>query len=121
MHAPIVCISTRLYTCIISKTLFLSNVVRANDLIMFDRMLVLREIGLISQWEKQFEANSRPCYDEDQNYRNDKNKKKPLARLSLANLTGAFAALGTGVLVSFLAFLIELLVARVTKKTFAAI
>ncbi|XP_032786279.2 ionotropic receptor 93a isoform X2 [Daphnia magna] len=84
-------------------------------------MLVLRETGLISQWEKQFEANSRPCYDEDQNYRNDKNKKKPLARLSLANLTGAFAALGTGVLVSFLAFLIELLVARVTKKTFAAI
>ncbi|KAI9554751.1 hypothetical protein GHT06_020027 [Daphnia sinensis] len=79
-------------------------------------MLVLRETGLISQWEKQFEADPRPCFDEDQRYRNDKNKKKPLARLTLANLTGAFTALATGVFLSVLAFLIELFVARLNKR-----
>ncbi|KAI9554750.1 hypothetical protein GHT06_020026 [Daphnia sinensis] len=84
-------------------------------------MLVLLENGLISQWKKQFEADPRPCFDEDQLYRNAKNKEKPLARLSLANLTGAFAALAIGVFISVLAFLFELLVAAVTNKRITVI
>ncbi|EFX78843.1 hypothetical protein DAPPUDRAFT_104979 [Daphnia pulex] len=71
--------------------------------------LELREIGLISQWEKQFEPNTKPCYSIDEN-KNDNNrpKNKTRQRLSLANLMGAFAVLAFGCFFSLLIFLAEM-------------
>ena len=68
----------------------------------------LREAGLISYWEKQFDPNTKPCFSGNRNLKNNKEKnKKPLLRLSLANLTGAFALLAFGWLISLFVFLIE--------------
>jgi glutamate receptor, ionotropic, invertebrate len=65
----------------------------------------LREIGLISLWEKQFEPNTNPCFSQNENVRDGKDK--PLQRLSLTNLMGAFALLAFGYLVSIVVFLTE--------------
>ena len=72
-----------------------------------DRTLELHQAGLISYWTKQFEPNTKPCFNGNQKSKNDKEKKKPLLRLTLVNLMGAFALLAFGWLLSLLVFLIE--------------
>jgi hypothetical protein len=78
-----------------------------------NRTLILREMGLIFKWQAEFEADTKPCYDSNGNNNRlakDKTKhKSSLARLSLANLGGAFAVLGVGILISALVFLVEML------------
>ena len=74
------------------------------------RTLRLYEIGLISLWKNWFEPNTRPCLNDQGNTGNVRNEKKKLAPLSLANLTGAFAVLAIGCLVSLVAFLVEMIV-----------
>ena len=76
----------------------------------FYRTLRLLEAGLISLWVNWFEPNARPCWNNNNDDRNAKSNKKPLVRLSLTNLTGAFVVLTVGCLVSLLAFLIERIV-----------
>ena len=86
----------------------MTNRIVLNLLLMcIDRTLELHQAGLISYWTKQFEPNARPCFNGNQNKKNDKGKKKPLIRLSLVNLTGAFALLAFGWLLSLFVFLIE--------------
>jgi hypothetical protein len=76
----------------------------------FYRTLRLLEAGLVSLWVNWFEPNSRPCWNNNNDNRNAKSNKKPLVRLSLSNLTGAFVVLAVGFLVSTLVFLIERIV-----------
>ncbi len=87
----------------------MTNRIVLNLLLMcIDRTLELHQAELISYWTKQFEPNARPCFNNgNQNNKNDKGKKKPLIRLSLVNLTGAFALLAFGWLLSLFVFLIE--------------
>ncbi|XP_046444579.1 uncharacterized protein LOC124194436 [Daphnia pulex] len=70
----------------------------------------LFELGLISLWQNWYEPNSKPCYDDRKNSGENKNKEKPLVRLSLTNLTGAFAVLAFGCALSFLTFLGEIII-----------
>ena len=80
------------------------------------RTLELFETGLISLWSNWFEPNARPCWNNNNDNRNAKSNKKPLVRLSLTNLTGAFVVLAVGCLVSTLAFLIERIVYQRKKN-----
>jgi hypothetical protein len=80
------------------------------------RTLELFETGLISLWSNWFEPNARPCWNNNNDNRNAKSNKKPLVRLSLTNLTGAFVVLAVGFLVSTLAFLIERIVYQRKKN-----
>jgi hypothetical protein len=72
---------------------------------------MLHEAGLITLWREKVESDTKPCYSEkNANYIDDQDsKKKPLARLSLTNLAGAFAVLAAGCLISIVAFGIEIL------------
>ncbi|XP_059351345.1 glutamate receptor ionotropic, kainate glr-3-like isoform X3 [Daphnia carinata] len=69
--------------------------------------LRLHEIGLIFLWESWFAADTRPCWSRNQNIQRDKNEKKPLVRLSLDNLIGAFALLIVGGIISLFVFIME--------------
>ena len=80
----------------------------------YNRTLELREIGLISQWEKEFEPNTKPCYSENTNHRDSKNKS--LQRLSVTNLMGAFALLLFGYILSLLFFLMEIIIFLLKTK-----
>jgi hypothetical protein len=70
----------------------------------------LFELGLISLWQNWYEPNSKPCYDDRKNGGENKKKEKPLVRLSLTNLAGAFAVLAFGCVLSFLTFLGEMII-----------
>ena len=78
----------------------------------FYRTARLFEIGLTSLWQNWYEPDSKPCFDDKKNGGGDKNKKNPPERLSLTNLTGAFAVLAIGCGASILTFLTELIVSR---------
>ncbi|KAI9554684.1 hypothetical protein GHT06_019960 [Daphnia sinensis] len=67
--------------------------------------LTLHEVGLILSWEKGFKPDTRPC--QNGRYKTIKNTNVHPVRLTLSNLTGAFAVLAVGCLVSLLAFLTE--------------
>lgn len=56
----------------------------------------LNEAGLISEWNKKFQPNAKPCLI--------KQKKRTAKALKLNHLTGAFILLATGTLMSFIAF-----------------
>ncbi len=79
---------------------------------------MLHEVGLITLWREKVESDTKPCYSEkNANYIDDQDsKKKPLARLSLTNLAGAFAVLAAGCLVSTVAFGIEILLLFFNKR-----
>jgi ionotropic glutamate receptor len=65
-------------------------------------------MGLTFKWLAEFEADTKPC--DDANGAKDKTKhKSSLARLSLANLAGAFAVLAVGILISAIVFVVEML------------
>ena len=71
-------------------------------------------MGLIFKWQSEFEADTKPCYDSNGNNNRlakekTKHSKASLARLSLANLGGAFAVLSVGILISALVCLVEML------------
>jgi hypothetical protein len=78
----------------------------------FCRTARLFELGLLSLWQNWYEPNSKPCYDDRKNGGENKNKEKSLVRLSLTNLTGAFAALAIGCALSILTFLGELIISH---------
>lgn len=80
--------------------------------LFFYRTARLFEIGLTSLWQNWYEPDSKPCFDDKKNGGGDKNKKNPPVRLSLTNLTGAFAVLAIGCGASILTFLAELIVSR---------
>ena len=68
----------------------------------------MREVGLVGLWERWHEPDVRPCYLQKQVHDKKKKKqKKPLVRLTLTNLNGAFVLLGAGYLVSLLVFISE--------------
>ncbi len=60
------------------------------------------------KWLAEFEADTKPC-DNANGAISQTKRKSSLARLSLANLGGAFAVLGVGILISALVFLVEML------------
>jgi hypothetical protein len=63
------------------------------------------------------EPNTRPCWNNDKGNSNaNKSDKKPLVRLTLMNLTGAFLVLAVGSLVSVLAFLTEGILSHYWKR-----
>ncbi|EFX79522.1 hypothetical protein DAPPUDRAFT_104187 [Daphnia pulex] len=70
----------------------------------------LFDVGLTSFWQNWYEPDSKPCYDDKDNGGLNKNEKKPLVRLSLTNLTGAFAVLAVGCAMSILTFLAEIII-----------
>lgn len=82
-----------------------------------NRTLELLENGLISSWLTRLEPNTRPCWNNDKGNSNaNKSDKKPLVRLTLMNLTGAFLVLAVGSLVSVLAFLTEGILSHYWKR-----
>ncbi|XP_032784686.2 ionotropic receptor 93a isoform X1 [Daphnia magna] len=72
--------------------------------------LVLHELGLILSWERRFKPDTRPCLSQNGDYKIVKNTNIRPVRLTLSNLTGAFAVLAIGCLISLLAFLTEKIV-----------
>lgn len=72
----------------------------------------MREMGLISLWERWFEPDIRSCLLESQikNRRKKNKQKKPLVRLTVTNLTGAFVLLAIGYTVSLVIFVKEKIV-----------
>ncbi|EFX66413.1 hypothetical protein DAPPUDRAFT_263197 [Daphnia pulex] len=86
---------------------------RSPYLEMFNRgTLMLQETGLILKWEAEFEADTKPCHSNIKSNhafgKTSDQQRAPLVRLSLANLAGAFVVLAIGCLISFLAFLTEI-------------
>ncbi|KAI9554677.1 hypothetical protein GHT06_019953 [Daphnia sinensis] len=77
--------------------------------------LRLHEIGLILLWEGWFTPDTRPCWRTKQNIGRNKNEKKPLLRLSLDNLIGAFALLMGGSMISLFVFIMENIFSRWKK------
>jgi ionotropic glutamate receptor len=68
---------------------------------------------LIPYWEKQFEPNTKPCYEDKRNDNKNKHQRQQRQqRLSLANLMGAFAVLAFGCLFSLLVFLAEMAISH---------
>ncbi|XP_059351437.1 uncharacterized protein LOC130702810 [Daphnia carinata] len=63
--------------------------------------LTLHEFGLILFWDKKLKPDIRPCSSQIEDYRIIKKEKIPRVRLTLPNLTGAFAVLAVGYLVSY--------------------
>lgn len=74
---------------------------------------MLQDVGLISRWEKQL-MQTRPCYNDDIYHINSRSSKsnKPLVRLALGNLAGAFVLLVAGSFISIIVFLKEIFVYR---------
>jgi hypothetical protein len=81
----------------------------------------MREVGLVGLWERWHEPDVRPCdlqnhHSSQTNKKKKKKKqKKPLVRLTLINLNGAFVLLGLGYVISFLAFLKERIQFRIIR------
>ena len=73
--------------------------------------MTLWETGLTFKWLAEFESDTKPCDDANgaSIAKTKHNKSSSLARLSLANLAGAFAVLAVGILISALVFLVEML------------
>ena len=67
----------------------------------------MREMGFVGLWEKWFEPDVRPCLLKNKKNQRKKKQKKPLVRLTLTNLTGAFVLLGAGYIASLLVFVKE--------------
>lgn len=67
----------------------------------------MREMGLVSLWERWFEPSVRPCLLENHRGRRKKKQKKPLVRLTVTSLTGAFVLLAVGYTISFVIFIKE--------------
>jgi hypothetical protein len=86
-----------------------------NEIFLFYRILRLRETGLISYWEKNFQADPRPCLNDNSQRRRGRDKSATPTRLSLKNLSGAFVILVVGYLIAFLVFLNEIIVFRWRK------
>ncbi|EFX66430.1 hypothetical protein DAPPUDRAFT_332232 [Daphnia pulex] len=76
-------------------------------------VMSMREVGLVGLWERWHEPDIRPCYlmqnhhSQTNKKKKKKKQKKPLVRLTLTNLNGAFVLLGLGYVISFLVFLKE--------------
>jgi hypothetical protein len=81
----------------------------------------MREVGLVGLWERWHEPDVRPCYlqnhhsSQTNKKKKKKKQKKPLVRLTLTNLNGAFVLLGLGYVISFLAFLKERIRFRIIR------
>lgn len=67
-------------------------------------MIELNAFGLIEYWMKFHAANPYQCLDSS-THRNNKQTSRP--RLSLKNLTGAFAVLVFGYTISLIIFILE--------------
>ena len=82
------------------------------------RTLSAIETGLIEKWQRSFQPDARPCYEEKQtvNSRMRRRTKKTLDRLTLDNLAGAFALLGLGSVVSIVSFVLETIHSRFAIK-----
>jgi hypothetical protein len=71
----------------------------------------MKWVSFPSGEKRTFEPDAKPCFRE-KDFRKIKDSGKPLKRLSLANLGGAFAVLGVGFMLSILVFLIEIIFCR---------
>ncbi|XP_057380404.2 ionotropic receptor 93a-like [Daphnia carinata] len=69
--------------------------------------LTLQELGFILSWEKRFKPDTWPCPSQNGGYKIDMKTHIRPVRLTLSNLTGAFAVLFVGCFISLLAFLTE--------------
>ncbi|XP_046452815.1 uncharacterized protein LOC124200588 [Daphnia pulex] len=84
-------------------------------------VMSMREVGLVGLWERWHEPDVRPCdlqnhHSSQTNKKKKKKKqKKPLVRLTLTNLNGAFVLLGLGYVISFLVFLKERIRFRIIR------
>ena len=74
---------------------------------MMNRVMSMREMGLVGLWERWHEPDVRPCFPKSHHNKKKKKKKKTLVRLTLTNLNGAFVLLAIGYLLSFLVFIRE--------------
>lgn len=72
---------------------------------------MLHDVGLINFWEQQMIV-TRPCYNEKKTNDGTHAKTKKLVRLTLGNLAGAFVLLAIGFLLSFIVFVLEIIVHR---------
>ena len=61
------------------------------------------------KWLAEFESDTKPCDDANGASIAQTKRKSSLARLSLANLAGAFAVLAVGILISAIVFVVEML------------
>lgn len=77
----------------------------------------MREMGLVSVWEKWFEPNVRPCLVTNSR-RKKKKQKKPLVRLTVTHLTGAFALLGIGYAFSLITLVLERMARLILTKKY---
>ena len=75
----------------------------------------MAETGLLRKWKRQYGPNAGPCYDAKNNIVNEleksKTKKegKPLIRMTLKHLSGAFVLLLSGIVFSFTVFIGEII------------
>jgi hypothetical protein len=75
--------------------------------------LKLKEAGLIDKWIDAFLPMHPKCSD---NKHNHKTEKKPLTRLSLGHLSGAFVILLIGYLVTIFVCIGELAIAAYYRR-----
>ena len=72
------------------------------EFFFFNRILRLKEAGLIDKWASKYVPKDTKCSTP-----NRKEKQEPHKRLSLSHLSGAFAVLIIGYSFAFLVFLVE--------------
>lgn len=79
-----------------------------------ERLLALQQTGIIDHWDSWFRPMPRQCLA------NIKKGAKKLetkhSAISLKNLTGAFVVLSIGFSLSFLAFLVELIISMAKRN-----
>ena len=92
---------------------FVVSVCQFFSLNVVGRLIELQENGLFNYWDLWFRPMPRKCLPNIEGTTKNGPVHGKLRRLSLKNLTGAFAVLTIGMLISFSAFLVEFL----TKKT----
>ena len=71
---------------------------------------MMQDFGLSNYWIDRYQPDIHVCLDaaEDQSKKKSKKEKtKPLTRLTLGNLSGAFILLSVGYLISLLSFITE--------------
>ena len=66
----------------------------------------LRESGIFPKWYKDFNQDTRPCYDEKKKMKSAADEFQPLSN---KRLSGAYVALSIGYVVSLLVLVVQII------------
>ena len=87
---------------------------------MFFRLLRMDETGLLPRWQQGTSVDGNYCIQKIQREMNEHFKSGDKKRLTLKDLSGAFAVLSAGYAIGLTVFIIEIYYGRILKNRKAA-